>query len=354
MSEKSPVATYAPTPAPVTASVAKPAAAAPGTVPVAPPRKRLVQVRAPLGPRASFFFGLGAFILPLLVWSAFSYLPFIWHPKVLIHDPGDVSYFTVDMLVDKPMFDEENAKLKETGGKPATGLRANPVYLPPPHKVAKAFVTAFLTPPQLAGDPWLHESLAHSIRVILLGFGLSALIGLPLGILAGSFAPLSRLTEPFIDFIRYMPAPAFGALAVAILGITDAPKVAIIFIGTFFQMVLVIANTARGLPFTLLEAAQTLGARPKQLILRVVVPGILPQLYRDMRILLGWAWTYLIVAELIGASSGISFFINQQAKYRNYENVYAAIIMIGLIGLGTDLVLKAVGKRMFPWEANKK
>jgi NitT/TauT family transport system permease protein len=333
------------------------AAGGPGASPAVPAknmRKGFGQVRGALSPRAALLLGIGAFIIPLLVWSAFSYVPFIWHPKVLIGDPGDVSYFTADMLVDKPMFDEENAKLVASGGKVAVGSRANPVYLPPPHKVAKAFVTAFLTPPQLAGDPWLHESLAHSIRIILLGFGLSALVGLPLGILAGSFAAFARLTEPFVDFIRYMPAPAFGALAVAILGITDAPKVAIIFIGTFFQMVLVIANTARGLPFTLLEAAQTLGARPKQLIMRVVVPGILPQLYRDMRILLGWAWTYLIVAELIGASSGISFFINQQAKYRNYENVYAAIIMIGVIGLGTDLVLKVLGRRLFPWEASKK
>jgi NitT/TauT family transport system permease protein len=86
------------------------------------------------------------------------------------------------------------------------------------------------------------------------------------------------------------------------------------------------------------------------LLLNVVVPGVLPLIYRDMRILLGWAWTYLIVAELIGASSGISFFIYQQAKYRNYDNVYAAIIMIGLIGLGTDILLKRLGRWFFPWE----
>jgi NitT/TauT family transport system permease protein len=100
----------------------------------------------------------------------------------------------------------------------------------------------------------------------------------------------------------------------------------------------------------LLEAAQTLGAQRRQLVLNVVVPGILPRLYRDLRILLGWAWTYLIVAELIGASSGISFFIYQQAKYRNYDNVYAAIILIGLIGLGTDLLLKGLGRLFFPWD----
>jgi NitT/TauT family transport system permease protein len=211
--------------------------------------------------------------------------------------------------------------------------------------------TAFTTPPLRRGEPWLHQSLWHSISIIFWGFTASALIGVPVGILCGTFGFFSRLTEPFVDFIRYMPAPAFGALAVAVWGIDDAPKISIIFIGTFFQMVLVVANTTRQIDVSLLEAAQTLGARGKRLVTHVIVPGILPNLYTDLRILLGWAWTYLIVAELIGASSGISYFINQQGKYRHYENVYAGIIIIGLIGLTTDQVLGWIGPRLFPWTA---
>jgi len=153
----------------------------------------------------------------------------------------------------------------------------------------------------------------------------------PLGILCGTFASASKLTEPFIEFFRYLPAPAFGALAVAVLGIYDAPKIAIIFIGTFFQQVLVVANTTRKLDVCLIEAAQTLGANKSQLVFKVVVPGVIVDLYTDMRVLLGWAWTYLIVAEMVGTTSGITYFINQQARYRNYENVYAAIMLIGLI-----------------------
>jgi NitT/TauT family transport system permease protein len=155
-----------------------------------------------------------------------------------------------------------------------------------------------------------------------------------------------------VDFIRYMPAPAFGALAVAIFGIYDAPKVSIIFIGTFFQMVLVVANTTRRMDRSLLEAAETLGANRSQLLFKVVVPGTIVDLYNDLRILLGWAWTYLIVAEYIGASSGITFFINQQARYRIYDNVFAAIVMIGLIGLFTDILLAWIGRQLFPWHPN--
>ena len=175
-----------------------------------------------------------------------------------------------------------------------------------------------------------------------------SLLGVPLGVLCGTFALFSKLNEPFIDFIRYMPAPAFGTLMVAILGTQEAPKVAIIFIGTFFQMVLVLASTTRQIDTALLEAAQTLGAKRWRLVTHVVIPGVLPRLYIDMRILLGWAWTYLIVAELIGEKSGITAYIQQQGRYFNFERVYAGIVSIGLLGLGTDQILQAFGQRLFP------
>ena len=230
-------------------------------------------------------------------------------------------------------------------------MPANPIYLPAPHEVAVALYTSFTTPPASQDGRWLHQSLWHSIQIIFWGFVISSVVGVPLGVLCGTYAAFSRLNEPFIEFFRYLPAPAFGALAVAILGIYDGPKIAIIVIGTLFQQVLIVANTTRKLDVGLVEAALTLGAKKRgQLLGRVVIPGILPDLYRDQRILLGWAWTYLIVAELIGTSSGITWFITQQARYQHFANVYAAIIIIGIIGLGTDMVLALAGRRLFPWD----
>jgi NitT/TauT family transport system permease protein len=171
-----------------------------------------------------------------------------------------------------------------------------------------------------------------------------------LGILCGAYAPIAKLSEPFVEFFRYLPAPAFGALAVSILGIYDGPKIAIIVIGTFFQQVLIIANTTRKLDYSLVEAAMTLGTNQRRMLTRVVIPAILPDLYRDQRILLGWAWTYLIVAELIGTTSGITWFITQQARYQHFPNVYAGIGMIGIIGFGTDYLLALLARRLFPWE----
>jgi len=291
-----------------------------------------------------------SFLLPLLLWAAVSYTPFIWHPNIEITEPGSVSYFQQGMQIERAAFYEELERQRAAGGSLPDGVRANPVYLPAPHEVAIAFYTSFTTEPQRRSEQWLHQSLWHSIQIIFWGFMLSSVIGVPLGILCGTFAAVSRIQEPFVEFFRYLPAPAFGALAVAILGIYDGPKIAIIFIGTFFQQVLVVANTTRQLDISLLEAALTLGANRRQLLSKVVIPGILPQLYRDQRILLGWAWTYLIVAELIGTSSGITWFITQQARYQNFDNVFAAIIMIGIIGLLSDIALAKLGKSLFPWE----
>ena len=289
-------------------------------------------------------------LLPLLHWSLVSYVPFLCQPKDEITDAGSISWFQPGMLVDKPVFAEQAKLATEQQLALPSGEPANPIYLPAPHEVATAFVTAFTTEPKRSSEEWLHESLWHSITVIFWGFTLSSLIGVPIGVLCGTYSTISRLQEPFIEFFRYLPAPAFGALAVAILGIHDGPKIAIIFIGTFFQQVLVVSNTTRKLDIALLEAALTLGAKKLQLLFRVVIPGILPDLYRDQRILLGWAWTYLIVAELIGTSSGITWFITQQARYKNFDNVFAAIIMIGIIGILSDILLAQLGKRLFPWE----
>lgn len=307
-------------------------------------------VRKELRPRTRLATAVMSFVLPLLVWSLVSYVPWIWHPKVEVTDPGGVSYFTRDMLVDREVFDGELATAREEHRALPTGRPANPIYLPAPHQVARAFYKAFTTEPKRRSEKWLHESLWESIQVIFWGFFLSSLFGVPLGILAGTYDFISRLFEPFIEFFRYLPAPAFGALAVAILGIYHAPKIAIIFIGTFFQQVLVISNTTRKLDPALLEAAQTLGARNLSLLFKVVVPGVITDLYKDMRILLGWAWTYMIVAELIGTSSGITWFITQQARYKNFDNVFAAIMMIGILGLSTDLLLAWLGRRIFPWQ----
>src|SRR5258706_1325559 len=311
---------------------------------------RWFQVRRAVPPRAKLVLGALSFLLPIGLWCAVSYVPSLWHPQILITEPGSVSYLQPGMRMDVAGFEAEATPATEAHRPVPQGVPANPIYLPSPGQVAEAFYTSFTTAPETRDGAWLHESLWHSIQVIFWAFLISSALGVTLGVLCGTFGIFSGLNEPFIEFFRYLPAPAFGALAVAILGIYDGPKIAIIVIGTFFQQVLVIANTTRKLDVALVEAALTLGTKNAQLLRRVVWPAILPDLYRDQRILLGWAWTYLIVAELIGTTTGITWFITQQARYQHFDNVYAAIMMIGIIGVGTDPFLAYLGRRMFPWD----
>jgi NitT/TauT family transport system permease protein len=228
------------------------------------------------------------------------------------------------------------------------GTPSNPSYLPAPHEVLATGFYNFTTSGEL-GQLSLFGRLLISVRIVFTGFFLASLVGVPIGIFCGTYSFCSKVSEPFIDFFRYMPAPAFSTLLVAIFGAHDEPKVALVFIGTFFQMVLVIAKTTRQLDHALLEAAQTLGAKPRQLFTHVVVPGILPDLYNDLRILLGWSWTWMVIAELIGVKTGLTEFIETQGRWRNFDAVFPVIILIGLIGFFTDQFLGWFRGILFPY-----
>ena len=307
-----------------------------------------------LSPQSKILLGFGSFLIPILIWCAVSYLPFIWHPQVQITNSGSISFLQVGSRVDKSVFYAEAQNAVNTGTEPPQGNLVNPIYLPAPHQVATALVTAFTTPPAQADAPWFHQSLWHSIKIVFSAFFIASLVGIPLGILCGFSNKISQLTEPFVEFFRYLPAPAFGALAVAILGINDAPKIAIIVIGTLFQQILIIANTTRMVDRGLIEAGYTLGTNKAKSLFHVVIPAALPDIYRDLRVLLGWTWTYLIVSELIGTTTGITWFITQQARYQNFDNVYAAILIIGVIGLVCDVILMKLGQHLFKWKAGAK
>ncbi len=231
------------------------------------------------------------------------------------------------------------------------GKPANPVYLPAPHEVVRAGMRDFRAEvPE--GELTMGDRYRKSLRVIFLGFLWACVIGIPIGILCGVFDFFSKLFEPFVDFFRYMPAPTFSTLLVAVLLAGDAPKVALVFIGTVFQMILVVSKTTRLLDPSLLEAAQTLGAKPRQMITKVVIPGILPNLYNDLRILLGWAWTWLVIAELIGVKSGLTEFIETQGRFRNFDRVFPVIILIGVTGFVMDQFLSWLHGLLFPWAGN--
>jgi NitT/TauT family transport system permease protein len=193
------------------------------------------------------------------------------------------------------------------------------------------------------------KDIAMTVWRVLGGFLIAAVFALPLGVLMGAYKPIEAFFEPFVSFARYLPASAFIPLLILWVGIGEAQKLSVIFIGSFFQLVLMIAVTVGNTRRDLVEAAYTLGASDNSLIRRVLIPGAAPEIAETLRMVLGWAWTYVIVAELIGASSGIGHMITDSQALLATDQIIFGIIVIGLIGLASDLLFKFVNRRLFPW-----
>lgn len=184
---------------------------------------------------------------------------------------------------------------------------------------------------------------------VLGGFVLAALVALPLGIAMGAYKPVEAFLEPFVSFARYLPASAFIPLLILWAGIGETQKLLVIFIGSVFQLILMIAVAVGGVRRDLVDAAYTLGASDRSVVRRVLLPNAAPQIAEIFRLVLGWAWTYVIVAELIGSSSGIGHMITDSQALLNTGQIIFGIIVIGLIGLISDFLFKAVNQRLFPW-----
>ena len=185
---------------------------------------------------------------------------------------------------------------------------------------------------------------------VLGGFVLAAIVAVPLGALMGAYKPIEAALEPFVSFARYLPASAFIPLLILWAGIGELQKLLVIFIGSVFQIVLMVAVSVGNTRRDLVEAAYTLGAGDSGVIRRVLMPSAAPEIAEILRLVLGWAWTYVIVAELIGSSSGIGHMIVDSQALLNTGQIIFGIIVIGLIGLLSDFLFKAFNAWLFPWK----
>jgi len=217
-----------------------------------------------------------------------------------------------------------------------------PLFLPSPSAVVYA----------IWGLLRSYELFTHvgiSCYRITFGFAIAATLAVPLGVLMGSFAVVRATIEPMNDFIRYMPVAAFIPLTILWADVGDLEKIAIIFIGTFFQLVLLVADNAKVVPTEYLEVAYTLGGSKSASVRKVLLPAALPGILDSLRIAIGWAWSYLIVAEIVAANRGLGFLIIQSQRFLHTAQIVAGIIVIGLIGLGTDYLFRLLSRRLFPW-----
>jgi NitT/TauT family transport system permease protein len=224
----------------------------------------------------------------------------------------------------------------------ATWGGADPVFLPGPAQVLVRLQTWYR-------EDGLLDDLSISVCRVVAGWLLSALIALPLGLYIGTYARVQALLEPLTDLIRYMPAVAFVPLIMLWVGIDERAKVAVIFIGTFFQMVLMVAEDVRRVPLAQIEAGQTMGATRRELVEQVILPSAKPALLDTLRLTMGWAWTYLVVAELVAANSGLGFAIIKAQRFLQTDKIFAGILLIGLLGLAMDQGFRWAHRLAFPW-----
>ena len=255
--------------------------------------RELFTFRAVAQPRLELWLGIGAFFLVLILWSLITELDLV-HPQIL----------------------------------------------PSPRAVITAWFRLF-SEANYIGD------IAISIWRVWAAFLASAVIAIPLGILMSGYRVVTAVTEPLIDFIRYLPVPALVPLTLIWLGIGEGSKITLLWIGTFFQLILLIADDARRVPKEFIETGRTLGASDSALMKDVLLRAMLPNMVDSLRITLGWCWTYLIVAEIVASSSGIGYELWTARRYGKTPEVFAGILMIGIIGLASDQAIRMLHRRWF-------
>ncbi|WP_150308054.1 ABC transporter permease [Planctomonas psychrotolerans] len=219
----------------------------------------------------------------------------------------------------------------------------SPLFLPSPVAVAERLVTQIQNG-QLASDA------ATSVYRIGAGFLLATVAAIPIGIGIGTSRRIEAALEPLVDFVRYMPVVAFVPLTILWVGIGDGQKFLIIFLGTFFQQVLLIADAVRQVPRPLIDLGETLGLSNAQILRRIVLRSAAPRIWDALRITLGWAWTWLVVAELVAATSGLGYRITLGQRYFQTDTIILYVIILGIFGLITDQVMRFIGRRVFRYE----
>jgi NitT/TauT family transport system permease protein len=222
------------------------------------------------------------------------------------------------------------------------GGLVKPMFLPKPNEVLNTTMA-------LAADGtlWLHTYA--SAQVVIIGFVLSSIVAVPLGLTMGTYRVVQAFLDPLVNFIRYLPVTSFVPLFILWIGIGIEQRVSVIIFGIFFQQVVMIADAARSVPRDLVNAAYTLGTRRRDTVWHIVFPATLPNIFDVLRVTMGWAWTYLVVAELVAARSGLGYISLKAMRGFQVDVIFMAIAMIGILGLLTDQIFRVLRRVAAPW-----
>ncbi|MDR1387349.1 MAG: ABC transporter permease [Propionibacteriaceae bacterium] len=220
------------------------------------------------------------------------------------------------------------------------------LFLPSPGAVLERLL-------EQARSGQLFEDISLSVYRITLGYLIATAMALLLGPLMGMSQRVEAMIEPLVDFIRYMPVVAFVPLTILWIGTGDAQKFLIIWMGTFFQQVLMVADAVRQVPQPMIHLGETLGMGRVAILTRIAFPAAWPRIWDALRVTLGWAWTWLVVAELVAARGGMGYRITVAQRYFATDTIIGYVIVLGLLGLIFDQAMRAAGRAMFRYQRSR-
>ncbi|WP_210191600.1 MULTISPECIES: ABC transporter permease [Rhodomicrobium] len=199
---------------------------------------------------------------------------------------------------------------------------------------------------------FLDDVIASCIRISV-SFFAAAAIAVPLGVLMGSFKNLRALLNPTLSAWKYLPAASFMPLLLVWFGPTDTAKLALLFIGVVFFLVALVLDNAEAVPSEFTEAALTMGASRWEVVLNVIVPAAAPAIFDSMRNMIAVGWTYLVIAEIVGARDGIGAMMMRAGRTLSVDQIMAGILTIGILGVLTDILFRMAARLLLPWATSR-
>ena len=226
----------------------------------------------------------------------------------------------------------------------AVGNVSQSTFFPTVSEIAEGAITIFTDE-----DKKVWTDIGTSAIRVFTGFLLAAAIAIPLGIYMGSYRIWEAFMQPIFEFIRYFPVPALIPLLVAIYGVDEESKIILIFLGTFFQLILMVADEVRRVSEELVKVAYTMGANSIEVLFKVLLPSALPGIFDALRLCHGWAWTYVVVAEMIATNEGLGIRIMKFARFVQMPKVMTYLLILGMLGLILDLLFRYINQKLFHW-----
>ena len=220
-------------------------------------------------------------------------------------------------------------------------------FLPSPQHVIATLFSLF-------AEKEFHIDVAISAMRIFVSFSAACIVAIPIGLLMGCFSRIRALVNPTVSGARYLPAASFIPLLLVWFGPTDTQKMALLFLGVIFFLIALILDNVEAVQKELIEAALTMGAKRHQIVVGVVLRAAAPAIMDSMRNMIAVGWTYLVIAEIVAAQDGIGAVMMRAGRFLKVDVIMSGILMIGIMGVITDISFRVVAHYAFPWNRKRK